>query len=37
MTAKELQSAVGVYRDPDGFVYLLPKEIRDNTIKAFNV
>jgi hypothetical protein len=37
MTAKDLQSAVGVYRDPDGFVYLLPKEIRDNTIKAFNV
>ena len=23
MTAKDLQKAVGVYRDPDGFVYVL--------------
>ena len=37
MTYKDLQNAVGVYRDPDGFVYLLPKDIRDNTVKAFNV
>jgi hypothetical protein len=37
MTYKELQDAVGVYRDPDGFIYLLPKDIRDNTIKAFNL
>lgn len=37
MTAKELQKAVGVYRDPDGFVYVLPPDIRENTIKAFNV
>lgn len=37
MTLKDLQKAVGVYRDPDGFVYALPKDIRDNTIKAFNV
>ncbi|HJP94490.1 MAG TPA: TonB-dependent receptor [Pyrinomonadaceae bacterium] len=37
MSLKELQKAVGVYRDPDGFVYVLPKDIRDNTIKAFNV
>jgi len=37
MTFKELQKAVGVYRDPDGFVYLLPKDIRDNTTKAFNI
>jgi len=37
MTAKDLQKAVGVYRDPDGFVYLLPKDIRDNTVKAFNI
>ena len=37
MTAKDLQKAVGVYRDPDGFVYVLPKDIRDNTIRAFNV
>ena len=37
MSLKDLQKAVGVYRDPDGFVYVLPKDIRDNTIKAFNV
>jgi hypothetical protein len=37
MTYKELQDAVGVYRDPDGFIYLLPKDIRENTFKAFNV
>jgi len=37
MSLKELQQAVGVYRDPDGFVYVLPKDIRDNTVKAFNV
>ena len=37
MSLKDLQKAVGVYRDPDGFVYALPKDIRDNTIKAFNV
>ena len=37
MTLKDLQKAVGVYRDPDGFVYVLPKDIRDNTIRAFNV
>ncbi|PYS71701.1 MAG: hypothetical protein DMF69_09580, partial [Acidobacteria bacterium] len=37
MTQKELQEAIGVYRDPDGFIYVLPKEIRDNTVKAFNL
>jgi len=37
MTYKDLQRAVGVYRDPDGFVYLLPKDIRENTFKAFSV
>jgi hypothetical protein len=37
MTYKDLQKAVGTYRDPDGFIYLLPKDIRDNTVKAFNV
>jgi hypothetical protein len=37
MTAKQLQDAVGIYRDADGFVYLLPKDIRDNTVKAFNI
>lgn len=36
MTQKELQDAVGVYRDADGFIYVLPKDIRDNTVKAFN-
>jgi hypothetical protein len=36
-TQKELQEAIGVYRDPDGFIYVLPKEIRDNTVKAFNL
>jgi len=37
MDAKELQKSVGVYRDPDGFIYVLPKDIRDNTVKAFNL
>jgi hypothetical protein len=37
MTLKELQKAVGVYRDEDGFIYVLPKDIRENTVKAFNV
>jgi Carboxypeptidase regulatory-like domain len=37
MDRKELQEAVGVYRDPDGFIYVFPKEIRDNTVKAFNL
>jgi hypothetical protein len=37
MDRKELQDAVGVYRDTDGFIYVFPKEIRDNTVKAFNL
>jgi Carboxypeptidase regulatory-like domain len=44
MTFKDLQKAVGIYKDgvtatgaPDGFVYLLPKDIRDNSVKAFNI
>ena len=37
MTQKDLQKAIGVYRDPDGFIYVLPKAIRDNTVKAFNL
>ncbi|HKE56864.1 MAG TPA: carboxypeptidase-like regulatory domain-containing protein, partial [Pyrinomonadaceae bacterium] len=37
MDRKELQDAVGVYRDADGFIYVLPKDIRDNTVKAFNL
>ncbi|HEX7332873.1 MAG TPA: TonB-dependent receptor [Pyrinomonadaceae bacterium] len=37
MTAKDLQEAVGVYRDPDGFIYVFPKDIRENTVKAHNL
>jgi hypothetical protein len=44
MTVKDLQNAVGIYKDgvnsagnPDGFIYLLPRDIRDNTVKAFNI
>ncbi|HEV8426837.1 MAG TPA: TonB-dependent receptor [Pyrinomonadaceae bacterium] len=37
MDAKELQKQVGVYRDPDGFIYVFPKDIRDNTVKAHNL
>jgi Carboxypeptidase regulatory-like domain/TonB dependent receptor len=37
MTAKELQDAVGVYRDPDGFIYVFPKDIRENTVRANNL
>ena len=37
MTRKELQDAVGVYRDPDGFIYVLPKDIRENTVRAHNL
>ena len=37
MTQKELQDAVGVYRDPDGFIYVFPKDIRENTVKAHNL
>jgi hypothetical protein len=37
MTKKELQEAVGVYRDSDGFIYVFPKDIRDNTVKANNL
>ena len=37
MTAKDLQKAVGVYHAADGFTYLLPQDIRDNTVKAFNI
>ncbi len=43
MTAKELQDAIGVYRNqPDadgvnrGNVWVLPLDIRENTFKAFN-
>jgi Carboxypeptidase regulatory-like domain len=37
MTAKELEQSVSSYRDPDGFIYVFPKDIRDNTVKAFNL
>jgi Carboxypeptidase regulatory-like domain len=36
MTQKQLERLVNSYRDPDGFIYVFPKEIRDNTVKAFN-
>lgn len=36
MTQKELQESVGVYRETDGFVYIFPKDIRENTFKAFS-
>ena len=37
MTRKQLEQTVKAYRDPDGFIYVFPKDVRDNTIKAFNV
>jgi hypothetical protein len=37
LTKKELQNAIGVYREADGFVYFLPADIRQNTIRAFNL
>jgi Carboxypeptidase regulatory-like domain len=37
ITRKQLEGKVKSYRDPDGFIYVLPKDIRDNTVKAFNV
>jgi hypothetical protein len=37
MTAKQLEQSISSYRDPDGFIYVFPKDIRDNTVKAFNV
>lgn len=37
ITRKELETTVNSYRDPDGFIYVFPKDIRDNTVKAFNI
>jgi carboxypeptidase family protein/TonB-dependent receptor-like protein len=47
MDAKELQDAVGIIKPPDagvsaagaglGFVYFLPDDIRENTLKAFGL
>jgi hypothetical protein len=37
ITRKQLEQTVNSYRDPDGFIYVLPKDIRDNTVKAFNI
>lgn len=37
MSRDELQKAVGVYKEADGFVYVLPEDIRTNTFRAFNV
>jgi len=34
MTAKDLENTISSYRDPDGFIYVFPKDIRDNTVKA---
>jgi hypothetical protein len=37
ITRGQLENLVKSYRDPDGFIYVFPKDIRDNTVKAFNV
>ena len=37
MTAKDLEKSIGSYRDPDGFIYVFPKDIRDNTVRANTV
>ncbi|MDX6384953.1 MAG: hypothetical protein QOK48_2526 [Blastocatellia bacterium] len=37
ITKGQLENLVKSYRDPDGFIYVFPKDIRDNTIKANNV
>jgi hypothetical protein len=37
MTARQLEKTIKAYRDPDGFIYVFPKDIRDNTVKANNV
>jgi hypothetical protein len=37
MTAKDLQHAVEIRKDPNHIVYYLPQDIIDNTIRAFNV
>jgi Carboxypeptidase regulatory-like domain len=37
MDRDDLQKAVGVYRDADGFIYVFPKEIRENTVRAHNL
>ncbi len=34
ITRKDLQKAVGVYKEADGFVYVFPQAIRDNTFRA---
>jgi hypothetical protein len=36
-TVKALEKTIKPYRDPDGFIYVFPKDIRDNTVKANNV
>ena len=37
ITKKQLQKTVRAYRATDGFIYVLPQDIRDNTVKAFNL
>jgi hypothetical protein len=37
MTKGNLENLVKSYRDPDGFIYVFPKDIRDQTIKANSI
>jgi len=37
ITRGQLENLVKPYRDPDGFIYVFPKDIRDQTIKANNI
>jgi hypothetical protein len=37
ITRGQLENLVKSYRDPDGFIYVFPKDIRDQTIKANNI
>jgi Carboxypeptidase regulatory-like domain len=37
ITKGQLENLVNSYRDPDGFIYVFPKDIRDQTIRANNV
>ncbi len=37
ITRGQLENLVHPYRDPDGFIYVFPKDIRDQTIKANNI
>ena len=37
MTQKQLQKQVGIYKEADGFVYIFPQAIRNNTFRANTV